>query len=263
MSVLLKNLDNKLSLLKSSNKLIAIKAEFEAEGTRIEELSIISYLCSKNTIPLTLKIGGPCAKRDIYEAFQIGADNILIPMIESDFSLEYCVNCFKALKSTFKSFNESPTLSINIESITGFENIDLIIKKLKDLSQPLKSIVIGRSDLACSMGIDDVNDQKVFKISKEITQKCLKNNINITIGGNLSSNSYKFLKDLNFPNVKGFESRKCTFLNDRNLKKENFDQLIKEGLEFELNWLDLKKEIYSERSKEENMRISKIIKRIS
>ena len=132
------DLEKKFKALKSLNNLLAIKAEFEAEGTRIEELAIISYLSSKHNIPLTLKIGGPFAKRDIYEAFQVGADNILVPMVESDFALENCFNFYNSFLSIFKSFNNSPSLSINIETIKSFENIDSIIKKLKIYPKVLK-----------------------------------------------------------------------------------------------------------------------------
>ena len=85
-----KKLEDRLLNLVSLNSFLAVKAEFEAEGTRIDELSVISYLCLKNQVPLTLKIGGPCAKRDIYEAFQLGASNILVPMVESEFAFEFC-----------------------------------------------------------------------------------------------------------------------------------------------------------------------------
>ena len=95
------DLEKKLISLKSSNLLIAIKAEFEAEGTRIDELSVISYLCTKNKIPLTLKIGGPCAKRDIYEAFQLGANNILVPMVECEFALDFCYRSYISLIPAF------------------------------------------------------------------------------------------------------------------------------------------------------------------
>ena len=43
MSKLIIDLEEKLKKLKSSTNLLAIKAEFEAEGTRIEELSIIFF----------------------------------------------------------------------------------------------------------------------------------------------------------------------------------------------------------------------------
>ena len=106
------DLENKLISLKSTKLLLAIKAEFEAEGTRIDELSVISYLCLKNQVSLTLKIGGPCAKRDIYEAFQLGATNILVPMVESEFAFEFCYGSYKSLIPAFKPLNICPSLSI-------------------------------------------------------------------------------------------------------------------------------------------------------
>ena len=50
------SLEEKLSILKNTNKLHSIKAEFEAEGTRIEELAILSRVCEKLSVPLKLKI---------------------------------------------------------------------------------------------------------------------------------------------------------------------------------------------------------------
>ncbi len=256
------DLEEKLKILNSSSNLLAIKAEFEAEGTRIEELSIISFLCSKYSVPLTLKIGGPCAKRDIYEAFQVGANNILVPMVESDFSLEYFLNCYKSFKSNFASFNNCPSISINIESLKGFENIDSIIKKINKISPKFKCIVIGRSDLASSMRINDVNSKSILDITKTIIEKCHANNIKVTIGGNLSHESYEFLNNFNQHKLEAFESRKCTFLNSNNLNKKSFQELINKALDFELSWLNFKRNMYTLRSEEEDIRIFKIKKRI-
>ena len=147
------DLENKLISLKSSKLLLAIKAEFEAEGTRIDELSVISYLCLKNQVPLTLKIGGPCAKRDIYEAFQLGASNILVPMVESEFAFEFCYRSYKSLIPAFEPLNICPSLSINIESKTAINNFDSILKKVSECTRPIKEIVIGRSDLAKSFNM--------------------------------------------------------------------------------------------------------------
>ena len=62
---------SKLKRLLRTGSLLAVKAEFEAEGTRIDELGSLSDLCYRNNVPFTLKIGGPSAQRDVYEAFQL------------------------------------------------------------------------------------------------------------------------------------------------------------------------------------------------
>ena len=213
MNSLLSNLENQLLDLKSSKMLLAIKAEFEAEGTRIDELSIISYLCLKNNVPLTLKIGGPCAKRDIYEAFQLGATNILVPMVESEFAIEYCANSYNSLILSFKELNICPNLSINIESKKGIKNIDNILKKIEDLSLPVKDIVVGRSDLAKSLNESDVNSKLILELTRMIIEKCKNSNINVTVGGNLSNKSFEFIKSFDYYDLVAFESRKCTFNN--------------------------------------------------
>ena len=43
----LEYLESKIISLKDTGRLLAIKAEFEAEGTRIDELGILSNVCFK------------------------------------------------------------------------------------------------------------------------------------------------------------------------------------------------------------------------
>ena len=111
---LFQNFEMQMKRLSSLSSFLAVKAEFEAEGTRIDELAILSELCCKNSIPLTLKIGGPSAQRDIYEAFQLGASNILVPMIESKYSLLNCFEMFEKFLPLFKDLTNTPKLFINI-----------------------------------------------------------------------------------------------------------------------------------------------------
>ena len=151
------SLESSLLALLETNYLKAIKAEFEAEGTRIDELAFLSQLCLKYKVPLTLKIGGACAKRDMYEAFQLGAKSILVPMIESEFSLNIATEIFEKIKPVFYSLNKRPCLSINIESKLAHQNFDSILQVIINNKLPVKSIVIGRSDLASSHGIKNVN----------------------------------------------------------------------------------------------------------
>lgn len=254
------NFEKQMKKLASLSSFLAVKAEFEAEGTRIDELAILSELCCKNRIPLTLKIGGPFAQRDIYEAFQLGASNILVPMIESQYSLLYCFEIFRKFLPLFKDLTSTPKLFINIESQLALKNIHSILKLIKDEKLPVETIVIGRSDLSKSLNISDVDHKMMLKICIEIINET--SNLNVTLGGNLMYKSFSFIKILSEKGLCAFESRKCTFKTSDSLQKNNFNSLINSALEFELSWLNLKKNLYGDRSQEENLRIKTIESRL-
>ena len=256
------SLEEKLSILKNTNKLHSIKAEFEAEGTRIEELAILSRVCEKLSVPLKLKIGGPLAKRDMYEAFQLGAADILVPMVESSFAVETCSGIFMNLIPSFSGLNYNPKLSINIETKLAYRNLSKIIKTIIENNLPIKNFVIGRSDLSSSLGISDVNSEDLYKVSLDIINQAFDANLETTIGGNLNSESFIFIKKLNTINKVGFESRKCSFSSLDNLDQEEFSKLVNLGLIFELEWLKFKQNFYSIRSAEENLRIEIINRRL-
>ena len=258
----LRNLESNILALKDTGRLLAIKAEFEAEGTRIDELGILSNACFKNNVPLTLKTGGPAAIRDIFEAYQLGAKNILVPMVESDYSLEYFINSYQKFSNDFKDLNEETNLAINIESKLGYENIEKILNFISEKSLPISYIVIGRTDLSSSLQIENVNSEKIFNITKDILNKAYLKNIRCTLGGNLTSESFEFINNLRDFKLHAFETRKTTFKFSKLISKNEFDNLIKLSLEFELSWLNLKRSMYSLRSNEENARVNKIKNRL-
>ncbi len=258
----LRNLESNILALKDTGRLLAIKAEFEAEGTRIDELGILSNACFKSNVPLTLKTGGPAAIRDIFEAYQLGAKNILIPMVESEYSLEYFINSYQKFSDDFKDLNEETNLAINIESKLGYENIEKILEVISKKSLPISHIVIGRTDLSSSFQINDVNSKKIFNITKDILKKSYSKNIRCTVGGNLTSESFEFINNLSSLKLNAFETRKTTFEFSKSISKNEFDNLIKLSLKFELAWLNLKRSMYSLRSNEENSRVDKIKNRL-
>ena len=82
MNTLERKMVNLLRNLKENHHVVGVKAEFEAEGTRIEEALRLKEVLMKVDLGLTLKIGGCEAIRDIHEARVIGVARIVAPMIE-------------------------------------------------------------------------------------------------------------------------------------------------------------------------------------
>jgi 4-hydroxy-2-oxoheptanedioate aldolase len=244
--------------LRDNYNVIGVKAEFEAEGTRLEEVLRLKDIVMNANLGLTIKIGGCEAVRDMYECRVIGVERIVAPMIESPFALKKYLD---ATKLAFPADERKKILfAANIETITACKLFDEI------LNSPgldyLGGIVVGRGDLACSMGLtrDDINTDIVYSQSEIVLQKAKDKGFETVIGGGVSGDSIPFFKKLPKGILDNFETRKVIF-NVRNGVFDNTKEGILKAVGFELLWLKNKRDYYSIIANEDVARIQNLEKR--
>lgn len=245
--------------LKENHHVMGIKAEFEAEGTRMEEALRLKEVITKAGLEMTIKIGGSEAIKDMFDARSIGVTRIVAPMIESQYALK------KYLMATHLVFPDDEWRSvdflINIETLQAVKNFDHMLQ-LNTIAE-LSGVVIGRVDMTGSMGLsrDNINDEAVFDITKEIFAKTRKTKKQCGIGGGVSAHSLPFFRKLPLnATLDYYETRKVIFRCPEALS-ENADKGILKAVGFELMWLKNKRDFYKQIFEEDLSRIEMLQKR--
>ena len=239
--------------LRDNHYVRGIKAEFEAEGTRLEEAMRLKEVVMKADIGLTIKIGGCEALRDLYECRTIGVERIVAPMIESAFALQ------KFLSATKVAYSEDERkdimFAVNIETINGYRNFDEMLK-LPDL-QRLDGIVMGRVDLTGSLGLsrEDINSDQIFEITKDLFVKSHAAGLENAVGGGVSAHSLPFFRALPKDTLSRYETRKVIFQCPGALESNPENGILK-AVGFELLWLRNKKNFYNAISVEDESRLN-------
>ena len=230
---------------------VSVKAEFEAEGTRVDELLRLIDISRKADLQLTVKIGGCEAKRDLMESKQFGVDYIVAPMVETDYALSKYI---LAKNSVYSDFEQKHTdFLVNIETKTAYENRE----KISHLANSnINGLVFGRVDFSESIGVgrDGIHSEKVTSKVLEIASICKNNNLDLVVGGAVSSDSIEVLKQINEIYLTRFETRKVVFSSDI-IESESLKDGLVNAVHFELLWLKNKKEYYSVIEKEDDSRI--------
>jgi hypothetical protein len=232
---------------------VATKAEFEAEGTRTDELLRLLEIANKADIGLALKVGGCEAIRDMLEAKQFGVRYIIAPMVETP----YALSKFIAAKDKVYSIEEREDVSFlfNMETITSFNNLHQMVE-LAAGSPGCDGVVFGRVDFSGSLGTgrDGIESEAVTTAAETASQACRDHNLQFVVGGAVSSDALHNLRRFKAIHLDRFETRKVVFQGSA-LDSPNISQALLKAVHFELLWLLNKREYYGVMHKEDQSRI--------
>jgi 4-hydroxy-2-oxoheptanedioate aldolase len=241
------DLKDSLENLNKYYGVIGMKQSFEDEGVLLNDVVAFKRITEVCGLESFVKIGGCEAKSDLFNCIRMGINGIIAPMIETPFALSKFIDIMSEYKGRADSY-------MLIESKTGYENIDEI---LFNGNRKIKGIIIGRSDFSKSYKLNksEVDSDFIYSKVEEILNKAKKNNYITTIGGNISTRSTRFIKEMYQKNLLDrIETRNIVIeLNSENIKI--IDETIQKALDFEIEWLTYKLSISSKLSSEYSERI--------
>ena len=232
---------------------VAAKAEFEAEGTRADELLRLLEIAHKAGVGLALKIGGCEAIRDMLEARQFGVRYIIAPMVETPYALSKYI---AAVNKVFTPEEQQDvSFLFNVETVTAFRHIEDLVN-IASGSPGCDGIVFGRVDYSGSIGVGraGVESDQVTKVGERIGQLCYERNLDFVVGGAVSIDAFDNLRRFEVARLTRFETRKVVFDSDA-LSIPGLAQGLRDAVHFELLWLLNKREYYGLMYKEDNARI--------
>lgn len=249
-----------LKTMREKYGVLGVKAEFEAEGTRITELMRLKDVASRAGVILAVKIGGPEDVWGILQARQVGVSEIVAPMVESAYALEKFLDAFK--KHVTEDEREETVAAVNVETAQTYGNIDALIEVGK--KQGLHGVTVGRVDLIGSMGLkrDSINSPKVFKITESICKKAKAAGLRTVMGGGIEKDSKDFVRKLTDANLLDrFETRKIIF--NAKAACADYENAVRDAHRFDKIWLLNKQDHYSAIAGEDKAMFEKLDKRIA
>ena len=253
-----------LDILKSLRQdygAVSVKAEFEAEGTRTDELLRLIDIARRADLMVGLKIGGAEAVRDLIESKQYGVEYIIAPMVETPYALTKFIDA----KNKFYSAEqrEYTKFLFNVETSTTFNNLDQMIK-IGAEPNGVQGAVFGRVDFVGSTGgsRDRINTDEITQYVIKTAKACKTAGLELVVGGAVAIESLAELAKVRAIHLTRFETRKVIFQGNA-LDNPKMTKGLEQTVHFELLWLKNKRDYYAHIQDEDAARIAMLESRWS
>ena len=237
---------------------VAVKAEFEAEGTRPDEFLRLLQMARMAGVKVALKIGGCEAVSDLLASKLYGVDHIIAPMVETPYALTKYID---AKDKTHGVNEEGVEFLFNQETQTTLENLDAMVPLAKS---GVDGIVFGRVDFTLSRAMprDAINDDSITSAVCKVATACAKNDLKLVVGGSVAPAAIPALRQIRAIRLDRFETRKVIF-DGSAVESDQIEAGIQNAVDFELAWLRNKRDYYQRISAEDAARIKMMEKRQS
>jgi len=238
---------------------VAIKAEFEAEGTRADEFLRLLEIAHKADLKVALKIGGCEAVTDLLSSRLYGIDYVIAPMVETPYALSKFI---EAKNKTHSADDQASTAFLfNLETGTTLGNLEAMAPLAKG---NVDGIVFGRVDFTLSRGLTrrDVDTRTITDAVLQVAQVARHIDLELVVGGSVSTASLAALREIQAVRLDRFETRKVIFAGDA-VVRPNIAAGIETAVEFELAWLKNKRNYYATIAQEDAGRIAMIERRLA
>jgi hypothetical protein len=218
---------------------IAVKAEFEAEGTRPDELLRLMELTCRADLKLALKIGGCEAVSDLHASRLYGADYIIAPMVETPYALTKFI---EARDKTYGDNPEGTSFLFNLETETTLRNLADLLPLAR---AGLDGIVFGRVDFTLSRGLPRhaINERPITDAVLAVAQACAEHDLELVVGGSVAAAAGPALREIRRIRLDRFETRKVVF-DGAVTEMPCFEAGVANAAAFELAWLENKRAHY-------------------
>jgi hypothetical protein len=229
---------------------VAVKAEFEAEGTRPDELLRLIELVYRADLKLALKIGGCEAVSDLHASKLYGADYIIGPMVETPYALTKFIDAKNAI---YGPKPQGTDFLFNLETETTLGNLEAMLPLAK---AELDGIVFGRVDFTLSRGMprNAINERQITDAVLKTALACAEADLDLVVGGSVAVEAAPVLREVRTIRLDRFETRKIVF-DGAIAETIGFEAGIANAVAFELAWLENKRDYYGSIADEDLSRI--------